>query len=93
MKFLKNIVMFFSKQEEIKIEPQPLKIAKQQDWPSVFIRCFSTQDGKQVMAYLRHYTLDKSLGAEADNNLLRYQEGRRSIVTQIMSLVSQGQDK
>lgn len=91
MRFLKTIISFFKK-EKINLNKETIKVDNDQDWPSVFARCFSTPDGKQVAAYLRHFILDKSLGADVSSDFLRYQEGRRSMVTQILSLINQGQE-
>ncbi len=95
MKLLSKVISFFKKEEispKKELIKETIKVNTEQDWPSVFARCFSTSDGKQVAGYLRYFTLEKSLGADVSDDLLRYQEGRRSIVTQILSLIAQGQD-
>ncbi|MBK8174227.1 MAG: hypothetical protein IPK66_02740 [Rhodospirillales bacterium] len=67
--------------------------AHQDASPSVsvsFARCFGTPDGERVLGYLRRLTLDRSLGPNAPDQLLRHIEGQRQLVVHILGLVAKG---
>jgi len=53
-------------------------------------RCFRGGDGERVLAYLRALTLDRALGPNASDTLLRHLEGQRQLVAHIASLVRRG---
>ena len=68
-------------------EPQPDRYLAQ-----VFARCFRSEDGIIVLQHLKSITQSRGLGPAASDALLRHMEGQRQLVTQIISLVEQGQD-
>lgn len=51
-----------------------------------FARLFSTEDGQRVLDYLKRTTFMRSYGSEASDKLLRFSEGQRALVAQIMRL-------
>ena len=51
-------------------EPQPTP--SQQDIERVFARCFSTEDGKKVLAHLQVMTFSRAYGPDVADNHLRY---------------------
>lgn len=51
-----------------------------------YIRCFTTQDGKQVLAHLRAITIERFLGANATEAELRGLEAQRALVHAIIKL-------
>lgn len=55
-----------------------------------FARLFSTEDGQKVLAHLQAMTFHRALGPKADNDHLRYLEGQRGLVTQILRLIEGG---
>lgn len=65
-------------------------ISKDKDWPKKFAKCFSSSEGKEVLAYIKFLALEKTLGPDATSEALFYHEGRRSFFTTIMTLVKQG---
>ena len=55
-------------------------------------RCFRGADGEKVLAYLRAVTLERALGPNAPDTLLRHLEGQRQLVAHIARLVKRGRD-
>ncbi|MCW2245351.1 hypothetical protein M2352_000942 [Azospirillum fermentarium] len=55
-----------------------------------FARCFSTPDGVRVLAVLRALTLDRALGPDAPEPMLRHMEGQRHLVATILALAARG---
>lgn len=53
-------------------------------------RLFSTDDGAMVLDYLKRQTFMRSYGTEASDSLLRFGEGQRALVAQIMRLIAMG---
>lgn len=56
-----------------------------------YARCFSTADGKRVLAHLHSLTLDRALGPGVKSGLLRHLEGQRQLVTYISAQIRRGQ--
>lgn len=54
-----------------------------------FSRCFISREGKIVLSFLRHLTVERSLGPDASAEELRHLEGQRCLVRQIENLCSQ----
>jgi hypothetical protein len=55
-------------------------------------RCFRGADGEMVLRYLRALTLDRALGPNASDTMLRHLEGQRQLVSHIVQLVQRGRD-
>lgn len=55
-----------------------------------FARCFAGSDGARVLAVLRAMTLDRALGPDAPEAVLRHLEGQRQLVATILALVARG---
>lgn len=55
-----------------------------------FARCFSGGDGVAVISHLRQTILDRRLGPRASDAELRFLEGQRSVVAQILSIIQRG---
>lgn len=68
-------------------EPQTLP---QQDIERIFARCFSTEDGKKVLAHLQVMTFSRAYGPDASDQHLRYAEGQRALVANILRLIDRG---
>lgn len=51
-----------------------------------FVRCFISKEGKIVLSYLRRQTIERCLGADAEDRHLRDLEGQRRLVRQIEQL-------
>ena len=57
-----------------------------------FFRCFHTYEGKSVLDYLCKITKDRFLGPDASDFELRFLEGQRALVAQIISLINKGKN-
>lgn len=55
-----------------------------------FARLFSSEDGKQVLGYLHAMVFDRTLGPDASDSTLRYQEGQRAFLALILRLIDRG---
>ncbi len=61
-----------------------------EDLAHAFARCFQGRDGARVVAYLRAITLERALGPNAPDALLRHVEGQRQLVRRIGALIERG---
>lgn len=64
--------------------------ANDEDLAHAFARCFRGRDGARVIAYLRAITLERALGPNAPDALLRHMEGQRHLVGRIGALIERG---
>lgn len=55
-----------------------------------FARCFAGPEGEKVLAHLRALTLDRALGPDASDQMLRHVEGQRQLVTYILAQFERG---
>ena len=55
-----------------------------------FARCFAGPEGEKVLAHLRALTLDRALGPDASDAMLRHQEGQRQLLTHILAQIERG---
>lgn len=55
-----------------------------------FARVLSGRDGAVVRAYLRHLTVERALGPDADGATLRHLEGQRALVARVEALAARG---
>ncbi len=55
-----------------------------------YARCFSSEQGKQVIAHLRAMTMDRALGPNVSSEMLRHIEGQRQLVSYICQLIERG---
>lgn len=62
----------------------------QQDIERIFARLFSSDDGRKVLAHLQVMTFSRAYGPEASDQQLRYAEGQRALVANILRLVDRG---
>ena len=56
-----------------------------------FARLYATEDGKTVFDHLQRLTFMRSLQADTTEGHLRYAEGQRALVAQIMRYILAGQ--
>ncbi len=70
----------------------PETMEAERDLALAAARCFRGQDGEKVLAYLRAVTLERALGPNAPDTLLRHLEGQRQLVAHIARLVKRGRD-
>lgn len=62
----------------------------QQDVERLFARVFSSEDGKKILAHLQVMTFSRAYGPDASDQQLRYAEGQRALVANILRLVDRG---
>ncbi len=55
-----------------------------------FVRAFNTPSGQIVLEHLRKITIERSLGINATDNELRWNEAQRALVRQIEHLALGG---
>lgn len=55
-----------------------------------FARCFGDGDGERVLACLDGLTLNRALGPDASDSVLRHLEGQRQLVGYIHSMIDRG---
>lgn len=55
-----------------------------------FARLFSTTDGRNVLGYLQAMTFQRALGPASSDEQLRYMEGQRAMVANILRLIDRG---
>lgn len=60
------------------------------DIARLYARIFLTDDGRKVLDHLQSTTFMRSYGADTEDALLRFAEGQRSLVQQIMRMVEIG---
>jgi hypothetical protein len=58
-----------------------------------YVHTFRSEHGYQVMRHLRRITVERSLGPDAPDALLRHLEGQRQLVTFITALVKRGSNQ
>jgi hypothetical protein len=62
----------------------------QKDMERLFVRLFSSDDGKKGLAYLQYLTFQRVLSADVSGEHLRYMEGQRALVASILRLIDRG---
>ncbi len=62
----------------------------QQDVERLFARVFSSEDGRKILAHLQVMTFSRAYGPDASDQQLRYAEGQRALVANILRLVDRG---
>jgi len=53
-------------------------------------RLFATPDGRAILDHLRRMTLERSLGPDAADPVLRHLEGQRHLVLHLLALAARG---
>jgi hypothetical protein len=71
-------------------EAQPSTAAGEAELATVFARCFLSADGRQVLGHLRRLTVERALGPQVSEALMRYVEGQRQMVLYVEALVAKG---
>lgn len=67
-----------------------VQMKAQQDIERAFARVFSTDDGRAVLAHLQVMTFARAHGPDAPDQSLRYAEGQRALVANILRLIDRG---
>jgi len=53
-------------------------------------RLFQTHEGSYLLDYLRAITIERTLGPESSDTLLRHMEGQRQLVAMLTKMVEHG---
>lgn len=81
--------MFWNKKKQLSlIDLSLVSKMEQQEVKRLFVRTFSSEEGKKVLAYLRHFTSHRSFNAETSNETLRFMEGQRALINTIQKLTN-----
>ncbi len=70
--------------------PPDLSKLEQRAVEKTFARCFSTEDGRTVLAWLQTMTFHRALGSGVPEEQLRHMEGQRAMVATILRLIDRG---
>lgn len=63
---------------------------EQRDVERAFARLFSSDDGRRVLSHLQAMTFCRALGPSAPDEQLRYAEGQRALMANILRLIDRG---
>ncbi len=55
-----------------------------------YARLFLSEDGQKVLAHLQAVTFLRAYGAEASDEQLRFVEGQRALVSQVLRMIEAG---
>ncbi|HPF78383.1 MAG TPA: hypothetical protein PLF01_03725 [Alphaproteobacteria bacterium] len=56
----------------------------------LFARLFSTEDGRNVLAYLHYSVFQRAFGSNVTDEQLRFSEGQRAMIANISRLIERG---
>lgn len=82
--------MWSSRDGQTDVETASRNRPSPQDVAVLAARCFRGADGEKLLGYLRSLTLDRVLGADADDRALRHLEGQRQLVLHLITLINRG---
>lgn len=71
-------------------EVPPVSRLEREQVEKAYARLFSTEDGKMVLGHLQSIAFMRAYGAESSDAQIRYAEGQRALVAQILRLVNAG---
>lgn len=80
----------FEEAERDAVYTKFVSCSDQKDVERLFARLFSTEDGLKVLAYLQYTTFQKAFGMNTSCEQLRYMEGQRALLGNILRLVERG---
>jgi hypothetical protein len=66
--------------------------AEKRDIEKAFARLFGSDDGRLVLGHLQSMAFMRAFGAESSDAQIRYAEGQRAFVAQMMRLVNAGRE-
>ena len=55
-------------------------------------RVFSNEEGQKALAYLQYLVFYRQLGADVSNEMLRFHEGQRALLSTILRMIEQGRE-
>lgn len=72
------------------LDTPPLPPVEAQELARNFVRTFGGNAGDAVLTHLRATILDREMAADCSDAALRHQEGRRSVVREILRMIERG---
>lgn len=63
---------------------------EKRDIEKAYARLFASDDGKQVLSHLQAMAFMRAYSAESTDEQIRYAEGQRALVANIMRLINAG---
>ncbi len=63
---------------------------EQKEIERIFTRLFSTEDGKKALAWLQVMTFHRAQGGATPDEQIRFTEGQRALVANIMRMIDRG---
>jgi hypothetical protein len=60
---------------------------------TIITRFFRSSEGAYLLDYLRAITVERTLGPDASDNLLRHLEGQRQLVSMLINLADRGSNE
>ncbi|MCW8915044.1 MAG: hypothetical protein OQK24_04230 [Magnetovibrio sp.] len=82
---------WFERNDELNADIHDLAVPDR-ELKLAYARCFSSEQGKQVISHLRAMTLDRALGPNVSAETLRHIEGQRQLVSYICQLINRGRN-
>lgn len=94
MRWFKEIIRLISikDMEDTVFYTALVRKSDNREMEKLFVRVFSSQDGKKVLAYLQLITFYRALNANAPDAEIRFAEGQRSLVANILRLIERGRN-
>lgn len=71
-------------------EMPDMKTPERQDIEKAYARLFSSDDGRLVLSHMQALAFMRAYGAESSDAQIRYAEGQRALVAQIMRFINAG---
>lgn len=87
---LRFLTRLLTLQNKPTIELPDVTVREREDIARVFARVFASDDGKAVLNHLQRITFARALSADASDIQIRYAEGQRALVSQILRLITSG---
>ncbi len=69
----------------------PLSQKRDQDMAKIAARIFASDDGKALLQYLQITIFQRALSPDAPDTQLRYYEGQRAMLANLIRLIEKGQ--
>ncbi len=85
----KNI-MTLQKMNENMVYQNHISKRDQRNIEQLFARLFSSEDGKNVLAYLQNLTFHRAANPSQSEADLRHMEGQRSLLATMLRLIERG---
>ena len=83
-------ISIFEEAEKNAVYTKLVSRSDQKDIERLFARLFSTEDGAKALAYLQYTTFQKAFGINTSCEQLRYMEGQRAFLANILRLIERG---